>query len=279
LTSANMVRQTILGPPFDWWWNNQELVFNASATPVTATSTVVSLSSGTVTVTAVNTFGVSDLILVSGLAGGGIPLNGLVIKVATASSTGFTASVSLSGSWSDTAGTFTKATTQDYTLSAPSFSHIEHASIYDSTISKWYELTVKNNISLAAEVGRPRFINPHVEDGNGNMTFRLLPAPDKVYPVNLHIQLSATELTSVNQTWTPIPDFMEYVYNWGFLTLMWLFSDDARFPYANQKFLAGLLGRAEGLSEEERNIFLNNWEALTMSDAAKKQQGIQARGI
>ena len=143
---------------------------------------------------------------------------------------------------------------------------------------KWWELTVKNNLSLESSANRPVFIGPHVEDANGNVTFRLASAPDKAYPVSLHVQLAAPAITSINQTWAPLPDFMEYIYEWGFLALMWTFADDNRAADANNKFKAGILGRAEGLTEEERNIFLNNWEALMQSPLAK-QMGMQARGV
>jgi len=36
------------------------------------------------------------------------------------------------------------------------------------------------------------------------------------------------------------------------MSLMWFFADDPRAAYAGQKFTAGLLGRAEGLTEEDR---------------------------
>jgi hypothetical protein len=76
-----------------------------------------------------------------------------------------------------------------------------------------------------------------------------------------------------------MPDFMQYIYSWGFLALIWMFADDNRFQIANQKFTAGLLARAEGLTEAERNIFLNNWSELTGSQQQKIQQGNQARGV
>jgi hypothetical protein len=140
-------------------------------------------------------------------------------------------------------------------------------------------MDVKNTLALDSIQGRPQFINPHTEDANGNVTFRLMPAPDLAYPVSIHIQLSAPEISSLNATWAPIPDYMQYVYDWGFLALMWAFADDPRFTFANQKFTAGLLGRAQGLSEEERNIFLNNWNNLTGQQQQQTQQGIQARGM
>lgn len=284
LTSANMVIQTILAPPMDWWWNNLELGFTCNPTPAVATSTVVSISGGVVTVTAPNTFAQGAPVLPSAL-GVLTKLNGQLLIVATASATQFTASVPLLANGSDTVGTFTALSTQDYTLAVPNFSHIEHASVLDLvgtspnfTPTKWMELTVKNNLSLESSPNRPLFIGPHVEDANGNVTFRMASAPDKPYPVSLHVQLAAPQITSINQTWAPLPDFMEYIYEWGFLSLLWSFSDDPRAEMANNKFKAGILARAEGLTEEERQIFLNNWEALYQNPITK-QMGTQARGM
>lgn len=283
LTSANMVLQTILGPPFSWWWNNEEIVFNCNSTAQTATITNIAITSGTITVQFSGgvAFPVGDIVVLSGV-NVATQVNGMAFVVATSTTSQFTAPTTL-GNYSSAAntGTITAASTQDYAVSTPEFSHIEHASVLDinQTPSKWIELEVKNNLSLDTTADRPRFINPHVEDGNGNMTFRVMPAPDKNYPVSIHIQKAATLLTSVNQTWSPIPDYMQYVYDWGFLALMWFFADDPRAQVANQKFLAGLLGRAEGISEQERNTFLNNWSNITGPENMKTQQGIQARGI
>lgn len=214
LGAASMVLQTILGPPFSWWWNNEEVTFTCNPSVPT-----------------------------------------VIVGTAT--------------------------TTQDYTTATPEFSHIEHASVFDINQSppKWIELEVKNNLALDSLPDRPRFINPHVEDGNGNMTWRVMPAPDKNYPVSIHIQKAAPAVTSINQTWAPIPDYMQYVYNWGFMALMWAFADDPRFQIANQKFIAGLLARAEGISDEERNAFLNAWHNLTGHEQAESQLGLQARGV
>lgn len=281
LTSASLVLQTILGPPFEWWWNNQELVFTCNPTPNAATSTVINITGGVLTVTAANTFAVGDLVLPSAIAGGSVALNGILIEIDTASSTQFTATVQLPNS-SDTTGTFTSITTQDYTIPGLNFSHIEHASVLDLDAAgvpiKWMELTIKNNLSLESSQNRPEFIGAHRQTGNGNVTFRVFSAPDKKYPVAIHAQLAAPAVTSINQTWAPIPDYLQYIYDYGFLALMLQFSDDpGRAAYYNNQFKAALLGRQEGLSEEQKNIFLNNWETLQNGYALKQQQGIQAR--
>lgn len=280
LTSANMVIQTLLAPPLDWWWNNLEIGFTCNPTPTSAASTAVSISSGIVTVTVPNDFSVGSPVVGTGLATL-TKLNGKLLVVLTSSATQFTAAIDLPNG-TDTVGTFTCLTTQDYSVTVPNFSHIEHASVMDidsvGAPVKWWQLQVKNNLSLETSANRPEFIGPHVEDSSGVVTFRLASAPDKAYPVSLHVQLTAPPITSINQTWAPLPDFMQYIYEWGFMALMWSFADDPRAMDANNKFKAGILGRAEGLTEEERNIFLSNWEALYKNPLAA-QMGTQARGV
>jgi hypothetical protein len=280
LTAAQIVMQVILGPPFEWWWNNEELVFTCNPVPNSATSTVVSIVSGTITVTAANTFSTGDLVLPKGFVTL-TSLNGLLLEVVTATASTFTAAVNLPNG-TDTAGTFTNITTQDYPVATPEFSHIEHASVLDIDATgkplKWYELTVKNMLSLETSANRPEFISPHTENGQGVTVFRVTSAPDKKYPISIHIQKAAPTVTSINQTWAPIPDFMQYIYTWGFMALIWQFADDPRATYANNKFVAGILARSEGLDDEQKNIFLNNWDEMRMSFGPMKQQGIAARG-
>jgi hypothetical protein len=293
LTSANLVAQMILSPPFEWWWNNQELVFTCNPTPNSATSTSSTVTGGILTVTASNTFAAGNIVMLgtatapyTGVLAG---LSGQVMVILTATGSSFTGTVQFANAGPDTSSAvITNITTQDYTIPAPSFSHIEHASVLDLVQvpqsnppvynpAKWWELTIKNSLALETVKARPTFISPHVEDGNGNMSFRLSAAPDKPYPVSIHVQLVAPTFTSINQTWAPIPDFMQHIYDWGFLALMWQFADDPRASYANSQFKAALLGRAEGLTEEQKNIFLNNWENLQSGYLMKMQQGIQAR--
>jgi hypothetical protein len=284
LTSANMVMQTILGPPFSYWWNNKELTFACNTTPtVSSAITNVVVTASEVTITVANTFHAGDIVLVSGLVTA-TWLNGQLLTLDTANATTVTAPVNNKVTYAstpDTVGVLTAQTTQDYAIAAPSFSHIEHASVLDTTKtpSKWWALQVKDNLGLDSTLARPSFISPHTEDGNGTVTFRVMPAPAANYPVGVHVQLAAPLITSINQTWSPMPDYMRYIYSWGFLALIWAFADDSRFQIANQKFTAGLLARAEGITEEERNIFMNNWEALTGQQQMKTQQGTQARGV
>lgn len=280
-TAANLTLQTILGPPFRFWWNSEELTFTASPTAVTANTTGnVVIASGVLTLTVTSTFAINQLLLLSGFTTV-TQLNGKSIVVLTNTGTVITANINLPNvsSTADT-GVLTAATTQDYTLATPEFSHIETASVLDisKTPAKWMALANKSRLSLEANVARPEFIEAYNQDSSGNTTFRLMPAPNLAYPVSVHIQKAAPLITSLNQTWAPIPDYLEYVYNYGFLTLMWAFSDDPRFQWANQKFIAHLLGRADGLTAMEKNVFLNTWADLTGRQNLDIQQGVASRG-
>jgi hypothetical protein len=300
LTSANIVIQTILGPPFEWWWNSEDLTFTTSPTAPVATSTSSTISAtGVLTVTASNSFGVGASVLVAAFTGALAPLNGQLVAVTGVigtfpNYTGFTAQVPFNTLGPDTSsGTFTSLTTQDYVVAPPAgynaiggatqgwFSHIEHGSVYDvsSTTPRWVELTTKNNLSLDSATGRSTFISPESEDTNGNVTFRVMPSPDEAYPISLHVMLTPPQITSVNQTWAPLPDYLQNVYSLGFLGWMLAFNDDPRAPMYNSQFKAALLARQDGLTAEERDIFLNNWDMLTSRQQMNAQQGTQARGV
>src|SRR5208282_759824 len=300
LTSANIVLQTILSPPFFWWFNTEELAFTTSTVAPTATASTSSVSAtGVLTVTAPNSFGVGALLLLPATAYTGTlaPLNGSLIAVTGVigtfpSYTGFTAQVPFGALGPDvSAAVFTSTTTQDYVIAPPAgynaaggatqgwFSHIEHAGVYDisATTPRWVELTVKNNLSLDTKQDRLTFLSPESEDANGNVTFRVMPSPDVNYPVSIHAMLTPPQITSVNQTWAPLPDYLQNVYSLGFVSYMMAFNDDPRAPMYNSQFKAALLARQDGLTQEERDIFLNNWDMLTSRQMMNAQQGTTAR--
>lgn len=207
LTSANIVLQTILGPPFAWRWNRNTTSFTCSTTQ-------------------------------------GDP--------------------------------------QDYPETVTDFGFIENASVQDLSTQKWQQMTVQLDLALDSATARPRFISAQNDNGAGSITFRVMPSPDQDYPITVSYQKKATLFTSLNQTWAPVPDEYSYIYNWGFLALMWMFTDDPRFTFANQKFVAQLLAANQGLTQTQINIFLNNWQAVTgqpIVNTNRIAQGTQARGI
>lgn len=270
LTSANTVMQTIIGPPFAWRWNRVVTGFITKA-------------------------GQQDYTLVNWTAGMTVSAGWLTVDDAGNSQIVTTAGVTagVAPTWNHTTGGTTNdgnavwenlgpigvTTSQTYSLGS-----IESASVQDtvSGVTKWYEITNQLTLALDSAPGRPRFISAQADDGAGNITFRLTMVPDKAYPVSITMQKKPTVFTSVNQAWAPIPDEYARIYNWGYLSLMWLFSDDPRYGVANQKFVSQLLSTSEGLSETQRNIFLQGWQQQTgqpIYDTDRMQQGIQARGM
>lgn len=278
LTSANMLLQTILSPPFSWNWNRNNLTFQTSANiqdyviSTTASATFgwiekaawipsasitnVALTSNVASITANNSFKVGDLVTISGLTT--TALNVTNVAITTANSTGF--NFALTNSNIPSAGDTGTAIAGKY-----------------SEISQ-----IQNVLANGTETGSPNSIAPQNDDNAGNITFRLLPTPKSSYQINIIFQKRIPALvTATSNTWAPIPDHYAYIYDWGFLALMMAYNQDPRWAQANQKFVAGLLGIAEGLSEDQKSAFQNAWlNVLTQVNTTqmKSQQGVQSRG-
>jgi hypothetical protein len=61
-----------------------------------------------------------------------------------------------------------------------------------------------------------------------------------------------------------------------------MYADDPRWQQSNGKFVAALLAAADGLSETEKQLFLQAWYGKIGADASSQmrgQQGTQARGV
>lgn len=269
LTSANTVAQTMLGAPFFWRWNRVIIGF-------------------------ITTAGQQDYTLFNYLPSTAVKLGWFTIddagncqKCTTAGTTG-----SSTPTWNHVVNGTTTDGSAVWTCIGPvlseaqgsyTFAWIENSSVQDTIqgSTKWKEMTSKLVLGLESNQSRPDFISAQIDDGKGNITFRLLATPDTTYPVAITIQQKPTLFTSVNQTWGPIPDEYSHIYNWGFLSLMWLFADDPRFQMANLKFITALLSTHGGLTATQVNIFLNNWQMLTGQQvqlATTEQQATQARG-
>lgn len=85
-----------------------------------------------------------------------------------------------------------------------------------------------------------------------------------------------------NFNWSPIPDSFMYVYNFMYLGEILALSDDSRAQIYRQRGVASLLSKAEGLSETQKNAFMQLWMARTAEQASmglRVQQGVQGRGL
>lgn len=270
ITNANTILQTILGAPFRWRWNR--VVTGFLTIPGQQDYTIFNWQ----TVTAIPL----GYLLVDS--------NGFCQQVTTAGTTGATIpafNATPTGTTTDGSVTWTNMGSIKAKVSTTyNFGWIENASVGDTNTQgtfEWKQISSKIDLALDSGSTRPQFVAAEFNDTNGNVTFRLMPTPDKVYPVAITIQQKPPIIQGVQDSWTPIPDEYSRLYNWGFLALTYLFADDARFAAANQKFIANVLSTAGGLSETEMNIWLNNWQNITgapVSLGDNLQQGRQGRG-
>ena len=271
VTNANLILQTILGPPFKWRWNRvitgfyavpgQQDYYIFNWKPQTA------VGAGWVTV---DGFGNSQKVLVAGTTGTSTP---------TWNNTpGGTTSDGVGGG----AATWVNQGNLGGTVSINySFGWIEGAVVFDPTVEKYYEIKPLIWLSQDSSQDRPKYLSGQIDDGSGNISFRMMPVPDQAYPVLITLQQRAGLFTGTNQTWSPIPDDYARIYEYGFLSLMLLFADDPRYQVINAKFVASLLAANEGLDETERNIFMNSWNGIINQiqiQQQKTQQGNAARG-
>jgi hypothetical protein len=267
ITSANTVLQTILGKPFRWQFNR---VITGFVTTVGQQDYLLlyswpanqALSAGTFVI---DSNGNTQKVTTAGTTGGSIPsFNG-----------------TLNGTTTDNTVTWTNVGKIPNASSSYNFGWIENVSVQDPTSSKWIQISNKVDLALDSAQSRPQNISAEIL-GTLGIVFRLMPVPDKAYPVAITLQQSAQLFTSLNQTWSPLPDDFGYVYNTGLLGWMYEFSDDPRWAPTRQRFIAALLGAAEGLSQTEIDIFLANFNAISLDPIGRQmtlQQGIQHRQI
>ena len=167
--------------------------------------------------------------------------------------------------------------TSDYPVYLPDFGWIEKAWLVGPAVGGsppvTIELTVLNNISPESIQNKPLHISPVLDDNNGNITFRLFGTPDQAYTLYINYQKCAPSFSSVLDTWAPIPDYLSYLYNQGFMAKAYEYKADVRFAFAYQQFLRQVLAANDGLSESAKNLFL---EPRLIS--TREQQGVTQSG-
>lgn len=267
ITSANTVLQTILGKPFRWQWNRTVSGF-------------------------ITTAGQQDYLLLyswpasTALTAGTfvIDSNGNTQKVTTGGTTGSSIpsfNGTLNGTTTDNTVTWTNVGSVPNASASYNFGWMENASVKDPTTSKWVQISNKVDLALDTASSRPGNISAELI-GSLGIVFRLMPVPDKAYTVAITMQQNAQLISSLNQTWSPLPDDLGYVYQMGLLSFAYEFSDDPRWAPARQRFIASLLGAAEGLTATEIDIFLANFNAISLSPIERQmtlQQGVNHRAI
>jgi len=158
----------------------------------------------------------------------------------------------------------TVAGTTDYVQVLSNFGYLEKTSIFlTGGDPPTRELEVVQNLAKDTKQNPPSQICALLDDGAGNITFRISPAPDAVYAVTLIYQKAATLVTNlstsgVSNTWTPIPDYFAFLYEQGVLAHIQLMYEPQLAMASLELFFRQLVGAAEGLDSTQRAIFLED---------------------
>ena len=280
ISSANLVLQTIVGPPFRWPWNRATATFQtvqgvqdytlniaqfgymeAVNAQMCGVITSVVANGTTAVFQAVNNFS-------GGAIDGGFPTTVVISGCTTVGLNGTQTMISAN------ATSFTINST--VVVTEPESGALALAGKIFPLELKWGAGTQAN------EQARPQFMFQQESNESGvSFTLRLLPVPYTTYQVNLIYQLAPLQFTHTSQTWG-IPDQLQYIYNYFFLFLMLDYFDDPRAARYRQLGVAALLSRADGLELSDRILFLGNWLDLIRDEqheAESTQQGTTARGL
>lgn len=147
----------------------------------------------------------------------------------------------------------------DYQVSLSNFGWIEKAVLFNPDNGNLaQELEVENNLAPETVPNLPLKIAAQLDDDAGNITFRLSPAPDAVYNLSIITQKSSPTFAALTDMWSPIPDFMSNIYTEGFLYRTFEYMNDPRAQEAYQVFMQSLVSANQGLSNDQKSIFLSD---------------------
>jgi hypothetical protein len=145
---------------------------------------------------------------------------------------------------------------QDYSTSITNFGWLEKAVISTTGVVK--ELFIRDSLAIDTTTSEPTAIAVQTDDNAGNIGFRIFPTPDQAYTVTLIAQSQAPLFTATTGTWTPIPDFLSYIYNTGFMAKAYEQKGDERFAYIMNNFFQMLNSHHAGQGETQQNLHLRN---------------------
>lgn len=181
---------------------------------------------------------------------------------------------------------------QDYTFAITDFGFLERVSLTNNTTGDIFELeNIYNNRTLspastnANKKARPNGAAIVLVTYGTSFKLRFSCPPEAIYQINLVYQKLVTPMTTLTGgtgTWT-IPDQYLDIYNNLFLGESMAVVDDARANLYRQRGVATLLAKAEGLTEMQKNAFLEQyWMRVTgqpQMSSAFMQAGEQGRGV
>lgn len=156
----------------------------------------------------------------------------------------------------------TVAGQSDYPVALPTFGWLEKATLVNpnpiGNTPPNFELECFEILAKDGKQNRPQKIAVLLDDGAGNITFRLFPVPDQVYTVDLDFQNSPILAVGLTGTWAPIPDKLAFLYERFVMAQLQMMYNQQLGLSNLEIFFRQLVGAAEGLSEMEKAIFLED---------------------
>lgn len=147
--------------------------------------------------------------------------------------------------------------TQDYKHNVTDLGWLESAIYVDPASTQQPQpidiLETVRNLQPSSMIGNPtKLANMFETDAGG--TFRLWPVPSssKQWQIISTYQMKAPVKGGLQETWTPIPDELAFVYRQGFLAEAYKHADDPRADKEYQKFQM-MMQKALGLKDMEAN--------------------------
>jgi len=150
---------------------------------------------------------------------------------------------------------------------------LEVGSIANGT-NQW-QLQVSNDLGQTIQQARPTTITPLTDDGT-NVTFRLIPVPDQTYTVNVNYQGAAPNFVNLTDTWAPIPDYLYYLVESGFLAKTYEYINDEKFPQSMSLFVKQVVAANAGIADTQSNIYAS--EFINSAREQQAQLGNSASG-
>lgn len=166
---------------------------------------------------------------------------------------------------------------QDYTLNLPAFGWLEQAAITDLTIPASYQLDISLDQQVEVVLTQPTKVTANTDDSNGNIGFRFMGSPDLPYQFTGSFQLASPTFTSLNDTWNPIPDYLQHVYTTGLLAKAYEYIGDERFAATIQMFVRQLAAFSGGLLDSQVAIFLD--DKITSQITSQSMIGASETGL
>jgi hypothetical protein len=171
----------------------------------------------------------------------------------------------------------------DYEVNIPAFGWLESATAQDTVTPQAIQLNVSLNDESEIQQNQPNKISARLDDGNGNITFRITPPPTANFTVaDLTYQNASPKFAKMSDTWAPIPDYFSNIYQTGLLAKAYEFVGDERYAATMQLFIRQLIAANGGLNATQINIFASEFglTPLTLSNMTQNSQiSNQSRGL